>query len=190
VVLSCTDIHTDGARNAIPSHVTITGDTRSFEPESQQLIERRISELAHGVTSAYGASAKVTYTHEFATTVNDPGCVGVAARAAGLALGENLVDSNCEPIMASEDFGILAQHVPACLALLGNGTAPDEGGTPLHSHDYRFNDNILASGIAFYRQVIIEALGSDEPPRQVRRLRSLGRMESCQGLPRGGTRLS
>lgn len=28
-VLSCTDLRTDGARNAIPSHVTITGDTRA-----------------------------------------------------------------------------------------------------------------------------------------------------------------
>jgi len=34
-VISCTDIQTDGARNAIPSHVTITGDTRSFDPESK-----------------------------------------------------------------------------------------------------------------------------------------------------------
>lgn len=30
----------------------------------------------------------------------------------------------------------------------------------------------------------------DEPPRQVRRLRSLGRMESCQGVRRRGTRPS
>ena len=31
-VVSCTDLRTDGARNAIPSNVTITGDTRSFDP--------------------------------------------------------------------------------------------------------------------------------------------------------------
>lgn len=30
-VLSCTDLRTDGARNAIPTNVTITGDTRSFD---------------------------------------------------------------------------------------------------------------------------------------------------------------
>ena len=32
-VLSCTDFQTDGARNAIPGQVRITGDTRSFDPD-------------------------------------------------------------------------------------------------------------------------------------------------------------
>lgn len=29
-VISCTELHTDGIRNAIPTHVEIKGDTRSF----------------------------------------------------------------------------------------------------------------------------------------------------------------
>jgi len=72
VVLSCTDLQTDGARNAIPSNVTITGDTRSFDHE-------------------------------------------------------NHIDFAAEPIMASEDFGVLAHYVPACLAFLGNGTEQSAG---------------------------------------------------------------
>ena len=56
--------------------------------------------------------------------------------------------------MASEDFGVLAGHVPACLVLIGNGT----GGPPLHSHDYTFNDDILTDGAAFYRQVVLRSL--------------------------------
>ena len=54
-VLSCTDLVTDGARNAIPSHVTITGDTRSFDPDVQALLERRIREISSGVAAAHGA---------------------------------------------------------------------------------------------------------------------------------------
>ena len=65
---------------------------------------------------------------------------------------------DADPIMASEDFGVLARHVPGCLAFLGNGTEPDQGGTPLHSHDYVFNDDILGAGIAYYRQSVIDSL--------------------------------
>jgi hippurate hydrolase len=160
-VLSCTDLRTDGARNAIPTKVTITGDTRSFDTEVQELLERRIREVSHGVAAAHGATVEVTYTHEFAPTVNDVGCVSIAGRAAERALGEDRVDTASEPIMASEDFGVLARYVPACLVFLGNGTEPGAGGVPLHSHDYLFNDETLVAGIAYYREVVMESLAED-----------------------------
>lgn len=157
-VLSCTDLQTDGARNAIPSNVRITGDTRSFDPAVSRLLERRIREVAGGIAAAHGATAEVTYTREFGPTVNDADRVARAARAATSALGADRVDAACQPVMASEDFGILAQHVPACFAFLGNGTAPGEGGTPLHSSDYRFNDEVLAAGVAFYVALVRQEL--------------------------------
>lgn len=157
-VLSCTDLVTDGARNAIPSHVTITGDTRSFDPDVQALLEHRIREVSAGVAAAHGAQATVDYTHEFAPTVNAGACVDVAERAAVSALGAERVDVRADPIMASEDFGVLASHVPGCLTFLGNGTDNHAGGIPLHSHDYRFNDAILPAGVAYYTQVVRDVL--------------------------------
>ncbi|MFI5916507.1 amidohydrolase [Dactylosporangium sp. NPDC051541] len=161
-VLSCTDLRTDGARNAIPSHVTITGDTRSFSPSVQALLERRIRDIGTGIAAAHGATAEITYTHEFAPTVNDDECVAIAGEAAAHALGEDHVQLAADPIMASEDFGVLATHVPACLALIGNGTAPGAGGTPLHSHDYTFNDDILTAGVAYYRQLAHHVLHTEK----------------------------
>jgi amidohydrolase len=160
-VLSCTDLRTDGARNAIPSHVTITGDTRSFEPAVQIVLERRIREISTGIAAAHGATVQVTYTHEFAPTVNDAACVAIVEDAATAALGVDRVDVNADPIMASEDFGVFTRHIPGCLVLLGNGTSPDAGGIPLHSHDYRFNDDVLAAGIGFYRRLVRDELAPD-----------------------------
>jgi hippurate hydrolase len=159
-VVSCTDMRTDGARNAIPSNVHITGDTRSFDPAAQALLERRIREIAPSIAAAHGATADVTYTHEFAPTINDADCVDRAARAAATALGRDRVDAASQPVMASEDFGVLAEHVPACLAFLGNGTTAGEGGTPLHSHDYVFNDATLPAGVAFYVQIVRDSLSA------------------------------
>jgi hippurate hydrolase len=161
-VVSCTDLRTDGARNAIPSHVTITGDTRSFDAVTQQLLERRIRQISHGVASTHGATAEVSYTHEFAPTVNHARCVAVIERAATAVLGPDAVDVAAHPVMASEDFGLLASHVPGCLILLGNGTEPGAGGVPLHSHDYVFNDDILPAGVALHARIVRESLSPSE----------------------------
>ena len=32
------------------------------------------------------------------------------------------------------------------------------GGVPLHSHDYVFNDDTLAAGVAYYREVVTGSL--------------------------------
>lgn len=153
-VLSCTGFHTDGARNAIPGQVVITGDTRSFDPPVQALLERRIREVSHGIATAHGGRASVTYTHEFAPTINDPERAHVAARAAVAALGPDRVMGDSPPIMPSEDFGVFAQHVPACFSFIGNGTTEGSGGTPLHSRTYDFNDDALQAGVDFYVAVV------------------------------------
>ena len=157
-VLSCTDFRTDGARNAIPGEVVITGDTRSFTPAVQALLEQGIRTISEGVSAAHGATCAVTYTHEFAPTINDPQCVASFVQAATAVLGADRVDPDCAPIMPSEDFGVFARHVPACFAFIGNGIEPSAGGMPLHSRDYDFNDAALRAGIDVYVELVRTAL--------------------------------
>jgi amidohydrolase len=153
-VVSCTEFVTDGIRNAIPGTVTIRGDARTFDPNVQGLVERRLREICAGICAAHGATCSVTYRHEFVPTVNDPVCVDAAATAATAVVGRDRVDPSCAPIMASEDFAIFAQRVPACFAFLGNGTEPGAGGEPLHSSGYDFNDDILTTGAAYYVELV------------------------------------
>ncbi|MFF4196778.1 amidohydrolase [Nonomuraea sp. NPDC001831] len=162
-VVSCTDISTDGARNAIPGEVVIRGDTRSFDPAVAALLEERVRRLCEGIGAAHGATCAVTYTHEFAPTVNDPACVAAAVEAAVAVAGEDGVDPDCAPVMPSEDFGVLAGAVPACFALLGNGTEPGRGGDPLHSREYDFNDAVLRTGTDFYVTLARRVLAAGAP---------------------------
>jgi metal-dependent amidase/aminoacylase/carboxypeptidase family protein len=117
-------------------------------------VERRLREICAGICAAHGATCSVTYRHEFVPTVNDPVCVDAAATAATAVVGRDRVDPSCAPIMASEDFAIFAQRVPACFAFLGNGTEPGAGGEPLHSSGYDFNDDILTTGAAYYVELV------------------------------------
>ncbi|MEY5017190.1 MAG: hypothetical protein RL431_239 [Actinomycetota bacterium] len=162
-VVSCTEFVTDGARNAIPSNVTITGDTRSFDPEVQEIMQTRMRALVQGICAAHGATGTVNYTHEFAPTINDHASTEAAVAAARAAIGADKVDGACAPWMASEDFGAFSQVIPGCFMFIGNGDTGSHGGVPLHSHDYQFNDDILGSGVGYYVQLVRSLLSAEVP---------------------------
>lgn len=152
-VVSCTDIRTDGSRNAIPTKVVVTGDTRSFDRTMSDLLERRIRAISTATAEGYGATAEVEYTREFANTTNDSAATARAVRAAVETAGKGSVDESSAPIMASEDFGLYANLIPANFTFIGNGATGEHGGIPLHSHDYQFNDAVLPVGIRYYTQL-------------------------------------
>jgi amidohydrolase len=154
VVVSCTELTTDGVRNAIPGQLTIRGDARTFSDEDSRIVEQRIREISDGIAQAHRAGCEVAYSRSFRPTVNDPNCTDLLARAASDALGDDRVLTDCAPVTASEDFAAYARRLPACFAFLGVGT----DATPLHSRLYDFNDDALAAGIDLYRSIIRSAL--------------------------------
>ena len=152
-VISCTEVHTDGIRNAVPTNVVIKGDTRSYSQDVQQLLERRMREICEGIARAHGGQCEVEYTHEFAPTVNSAECVLVAVAAATNVVGAGKVDGSAKPTMVSEDFGAFLNVKPGAFVFLGNGTDLHRGGTPLHSSGYDFNDDILAIGAKYFAEL-------------------------------------
>jgi hippurate hydrolase len=152
-VVSCTEFITDGIRNAIPSNVTIKGDTRSYAPQVQALLERRMREVCQGICSAHGASVEFEYTHEFAPTVNWPQSVPVAVAAASAVVGADQVEADATPMMISEDFGAFLRVVPGAFVFIGNGANDEPGGVPLHNARYDFNDQVLPIGARYFAEV-------------------------------------
>ena len=154
VVVSCTEWETDGAHNAIPTHVTIKGDTRSTTPGDSALIENRMREICDHICEMNGASCEFTYTHEFFPLVNDEECVKKAVRAATDELGADAVDGNAEPWMGSEDFAAFLKKVPGCFFVIGTG----KGYTPLHNACFDYNDEIISTGIRVWDALVHECL--------------------------------
>lgn len=157
-VVSCTEFLTDGIRNAIPTHVTIKGDTRSYSPEVQKLLETRMREICMGICAANGASCEFEYSHEFASTVNWAENTALAVEAARAVVGEAAVDGEVRPMMISEDFGAFLQQVPGNFVFIGNGASGETGGTPLHNACYDFNDGILKTGAEYFAEVVRRSL--------------------------------
>ncbi|EMN3920529.1 amidohydrolase [Citrobacter farmeri] len=155
IVISCTELHTDGIRNAIPTHVEIKGDTRSYDPEAQKLIEDRMRSVCEHICAMNDAECEFEYTHEFAPTVNWSDCVDIALEAASNTVGRDNVDPNVPAMMASEDFGTFLQKIPGCFAFIGNGIEEDGTGyIPLHNSLYDFNDDILSVGAEYFSEII------------------------------------
>jgi hippurate hydrolase len=135
------------AYNAIPDGLHIGGTARSFRPEVQDAIERRIGDIARGVALVHGAVAEVSYRRSYPPTINHPAETEFAAEIAAEICGENGVLRNIAPSMGGEDFSFMLNRRPGAMLWLGNG--PGEGDCFLHNARYDFNDDALPIGISF-----------------------------------------
>ena len=156
-VVSVTEIHTDGARNVIPSKVIIKGDTRGLSDEAQALIEKRMREIVVNLGKAHGVTVTLDYSHEFIVLENTGPETELAVQAAVDIVGADKVNSDCEPAACSEDFAQMLREKAGCYILIGNGT-DGHNGRPLHNPGYDFNDDVLATGAAYWVRLTENAL--------------------------------
>ncbi|MBS0878168.1 MULTISPECIES: M20 aminoacylase family protein [unclassified Tatumella] len=153
-VVSCTEIHTDGVRNTIPSNVEIKGDTRSYSPAVQELLMTRMRAIVTSICEMNDSEGELIYTHEFSPTVNWEEQKDYAVAAAQKVFGEENVDGNIPPMMVSEDFGAFIENVPGCFVFIGNGVEEQgKGFLPLHNAGYDFNDDILETGARYFAEI-------------------------------------
>jgi len=125
---------------------------RTFRNDVQDLIERRIGEVARGIAETHGGTAELDYRRGYPPTVNHAAEAEFAADVAAEICGEAKVERNIAPSMGGEDFSYMLQKVPGAMLWLGNG--PGEGGCFLHNPRYDFNDRALPIGVSFFARVV------------------------------------
>jgi hippurate hydrolase len=136
------------AYNVIPDELHIGGTVRSFRTEVQELLERRMGEVARGTAAAYGATCDFNYRRGYPSTVNNAAEAQFAAEVAAEICGADNVSTTIAPSLGGEDFSYMLQKVPGAMLWLGNG--PGEGGCFLHNTHYDFNDTALPYGASFF----------------------------------------
>ncbi|SMH40058.1 amidohydrolase [Maritimibacter sp. HL-12] len=144
-VVSVTDFVTDGGRNILPEQVTLTGDVRSYRPEVSRIIETSMRRISESICAAHGATCIMEYSREFSATCNTRAEAIFVQKVAESVVGAGLVDGDCSPLMASDDFGLFLERRPGAYCFLGNGDS-----APLHNPSYAFNDGILETGALFW----------------------------------------
>lgn len=133
------------ANNVIPDFVEATGTVRTYTPETRDLIETRLQEVAAGSAAALGCTGELVYTRELPPVVNDPGAAAVAQRAAEAMVGlERVVDPI--PSTGGEDFSVFMEKAPGCFLWLGVGNPAIGALHPWHSPHFVADESSLAIG--------------------------------------------
>lgn len=156
-VVSVTDFTTDGQRNVLPGRATLTGDARALNRGINAEIELKMRQIVEGICIAHGVKGTVAYETVFEVLTNAAEPTARAAASAVAIAGNENVDIDCPPILASEDFAHMANARPACFLFAGNGTR-GASSRPLHSADYDFNDDLLVPGSSFWVQLVQQEL--------------------------------
>ncbi|MGA0570252.1 M20 aminoacylase family protein [Variovorax sp. VNK109] len=136
-----------GAMSVIPGKATLVGTVRTFSPDTQDLVERRLSELCGAIALGFGATAAVKYERIYPATINTPAEAAFAAYVAESLVGAEHVVRDMEPSMGAEDFSFMLQVKPGAYLRIGQG---GEGSCFLHNSRYDFNDDILPLGAALH----------------------------------------
>ena len=143
-----------GAFNVIPDFVKLIGTVRTFRPETRDLAEKRVKEIAGKVAEALEARAEVDYRRGYPATINSVRESEFAAQIGERVFGKGNVITDHEPTMGGEDFSYMLQERPGAYVFLGQGGGP--GGCFLHNPNFDFNDEVIPLG-AGYMAALAEA---------------------------------
>ncbi|MCS4293679.1 MAG: M20 aminoacylase family protein [Comamonas sp.] len=141
-----------GAFSVTPGTATLVGTVRTFNPDVQNLVERRLGELCQALGLAFGVNAQLQYERSYPATINTPEDAIFAGDVAADLVGEALVVRNMDPSMGAEDFSFMLQQKPGAYLRLGQAVGDDI--IPLHNNRYDFNDDVLPLGAALHAGII------------------------------------
>ncbi len=148
VVVSVCVVETDSpAHNVIPHTVKLKGTVRTMDHGVQDLVEKRLCEIAEGTALALGARADVDYRRGYPVTVNAVENTGYAAEVAK-AISPS-VDTDTPPLMGAEDFSYMLNERPGAYIFVGNGDT-----AMVHHPAYNFDDNVIPFGSSWYAGMV------------------------------------
>ena len=148
-VITVGAFHGGTTANVIPQTAELVGTVRSLAPEVRDLLERRVGEVAQGVATAYGATARVDYKRYCPMTINHARETDFAVKVASEIAGSDKVAVDTPPIMAGEDFAFMLESRPGNMIFIGNGDT-----AVCHHPAYDFNDAAIPHGVSYWARLV------------------------------------
>ena len=148
-----------GSVNVMPDMIRIGGTARSLTTSVRNTIERRMKELANGLSASFGCTAEVEYIRDGTPLVNHVENTKRAITAAQAVAGEARVDQNRQPTMGGEDFAWMLLERPGAFIFLGICDEETKR-SQLHSPTYNFNDKAIPFGVAYWITLVQQELNS------------------------------
>lgn len=141
------------AHEVIPQGVVLKGTVRTMDLAVQDVVERRVREIAEGTAQALGGRAEVNDERGYPLTVNAGANTGFAAEVVR-GIGAR-VDTDTPPLMGAEDFSFMRLERPGACIFVGNGD------TAMVRHPaYDFDDAVIPNGSSWYAGVSVPRVDS------------------------------
>ena len=145
--------------NIIPEE-HLEGTVRTYDPEVQDMVEKRMNEILKGITLAYGGSFELNYERGTPATINNPElCKQMIPTLERVVGKDNL--KMMDPVMGGEDFAIFANEVPGIYYRLGV-VKPGTTSGWIHTPTFRADDSCLEVGIRAMSNMVVDYLTSSK----------------------------
>ncbi len=133
------------AGNVVANSAILRLSARTTTPEDREMILGNIRRIVKHQAEAFGCTSEIREGVPGAVLINDSGETEKAAAIARAAFGEDRVVSPGPPALASEDFAFMLQQRKGTYCFLGGGP-----GKMVHHPEFRFNQDILPVGAAYW----------------------------------------
>ena len=100
-VLSVGAFHSGDAGNIIAAEARLKGTTRTFYPEVEQQLRRRMAEVAEGICAAFGATCELSFPFSVPATINSDEGAALMRQVAEQVVGEAQV-AQITPMMIGD----------------------------------------------------------------------------------------
>ena len=134
------------------------GTIRSYSVETREKVIKRIETISEEIASAMQCKAEVNITRAYPAVINHATETWHVKRLAEQWFGPQHVSELDLPLTASEDFSFFLHEKPGCFFSLGT-KKPGVTSYGLHTSDYNFNDDMVATGGYFWIRLVEDRLG-------------------------------
>jgi amidohydrolase len=144
-VVTVGSLHAGSTHNVIADTAKMTGTVRYFNPQLDQVIDKRIKELIAGICQAHGATFELNYQQLYPPLINHEKMTELVKSVAMNVLETPAgVVPECQT-MGGEDMSFFLQKIPGCYFFVGS--ANSQKGLDYPHHHPRFNFDETALGI-------------------------------------------
>ncbi|MCM3713636.1 M20 family metallopeptidase [Alkalihalobacillus oceani] len=164
-VISVGSFQAGGAFNVIADQAELVGTVRTFDPDVQELLIKRIEEVIQGTCAAMGASYTYSYKKGYPAVINDAvETERFVSSAQAVHPAKDIVE--IEPVMGGEDFAYYLQHVPGSFFFTGAGNEAKGLTYPHHHPKFDFDERamvIAAKGLVSAALHFLQEAKAEQP---------------------------
>ena len=164
VVVTIGRIEAGTTDNVIPETASMLGTIRTLSPGNRESIQTGLRQLAQGIASAHGATAKVDFELGFPVTRCDGRAVALGRRVVEELYGPASWLTLPAPVMGAEDFSYVLEKTPGAMLFLGASAQGSDWRSccGLHSNRMVIDEAVMARGAAVLAGIAARFLGDSE----------------------------